>query len=170
MTGDNGRTANLLGALVLALGDDLRAATEAGAEHGASAPAAVVLIGSYPGRTIDALRTGLSLSHSGTVRLVDRLAAGGLVRRAAGADGRSVSLHLTAAGRASMRALLAERRRALEGALAALSESERRQLERLSEKLLGAMTRSETRADQICRLCDDSVCPAASCPVECAIH
>jgi DNA-binding MarR family transcriptional regulator len=170
MTADAARTANLLGALALALGDELRTATETGAAHGASAPAALVVIGTYPGRTIDALRPALGLSHSGTVRLVDRLAADGLVVRGSGADGRSVSLQLTAAGRAAMRALLAERRRALDGALAALSAQERRQLEQISEKLLAAMTRTETQADQFCRLCDEAVCPTARCPVECALH
>ena len=167
---DAARTANLLGALALALGDGLRAATETAAEHGASSPAALVVIGSYPGRTIDALRPALGLSHSGTVRLIDRLAADGLVVRGSGADGRSVSLQLTPAGKSAMRALLAERRRALEGPLAALTSQERRQLERISEKLLTAMTHTQAQADQFCRLCDEAVCPSARCPVECAIH
>jgi DNA-binding MarR family transcriptional regulator len=170
MSSDSARTANLLGALALALGDELRAATETGAAHGASAPAALVVIGTYPGRTIDALRPALGLSHSGAVRLVDRLAADGLVVRGAGTDGRSVSLQLTPSGRSAMRALLAERRRALDTPVAALTAQERRQLERISEKLLTAMTRTEAQASQFCRLCDESVCPTARCPVECAIH
>lgn len=169
MTAD-ARTANLLGALALALGDELRRATETAAAHGASAPAALVVIGTYPGRTIDALRPALGLSHSGTVRLVDRLEADGLVVRGDGPDARSVSLQLTPAGRAAMRTLLAERRRALDEPLAALTATERRQLDRLTAKLLTAMTHSPEQADQYCRLCDEAVCPTARCPVECAIH
>jgi DNA-binding MarR family transcriptional regulator len=170
MTSDTARTANLLGALAVALGDELRTATETAAAHGASAPAALVVIGTYPGRTIDALRPALGLSHSGTVRLVDRLAADDLVVRGAGTDGRSVSLQLTASGRSAMRGLLTERRRALDRPLAALTVAERRQLERISEKLLAAMTHTQAQADQFCRLCDETVCPTARCPVECAIH
>jgi DNA-binding MarR family transcriptional regulator len=51
--------------------------------------------------SIDALRSGVGLSHPGAVRLVDRLAARGLVaRRASADDGRRVALHLTRAGEA----------------------------------------------------------------------
>jgi DNA-binding MarR family transcriptional regulator len=164
------RSANLLGALALAFGDELRFATENAAAHGASAPAALVVIGTYPGLTIDALRPALSLSHSGTVRLIDRLEEDGLVLRGAGADGRSVSLQLTAAGRQAMRALLAERRAVIEGPLAALTARERKQLELLTEKLLAAMTRTREQADRYCRLCDEGSCPAPRCPVECAVH
>lgn len=164
------RATNLLGALALGLNDELRRATEQCGEHGASGPAALVVIGTYPGRTIDELRPALELTHSGTVRLIDRLAESGLVERRAGKDARCVSLYLTPAGRAEMRSVLAARAQALEAATAALTEAERRQLELLSSKILAGLTDSQARADHICRLCNEAVCPTDRCPVECALH
>src|SRR2546427_8823017 len=67
------RSANLLGAAVTALNDELEAATASGAEHGAAFPAALVSVHWAPGLSIEQLRRILGLSHSGTVRLLDRL-------------------------------------------------------------------------------------------------
>ncbi len=162
------RTANLLGAFTLAIADELRRVTEEGAAHGAAAPAALVMIGTYPGQTIEALSHTLQLSHSGTVRLVDRLVADGLVERQQGLDGRTVALFLTAAGEQSMQVVLAKRRQILEETLQTLSLTEQEQLTMLIEKLLVGFTRDRAHADTICRLCHEAVCPAESCPVECA--
>ena len=49
------RTANLLGALALALSDEIRSAAERQVTHGGSAPAALSLIGHEPGLSIDEL-------------------------------------------------------------------------------------------------------------------
>ena len=162
------RTANLLGALALALTDTLTEVTSARAERGAAAPAALVLVSFYPGQSIDSLARTLGLSHSATVRLVDRLAGDGLLDRREGTDGRTTALHLTRKGRARADAILDERGRALTGALGPLSAKERAQFSQLLEKVLGALTRDRQHADHICRLCDERVCPADDCPVECA--
>ena len=162
------RTANLLGALVLALGDELGAATTEGAGHGAAFPAAIVTVGANPGWTIERLRRALGLSHSGTVRLLDRLEAEGIVERRAGQDGRSVALSLTTAGRRSYNRILQARRSAMSSALASLSGAERGQLIRITEKLLHGLTRDLEHSDHICRLCEEDVCPQDSCPVNCA--
>src|SRR5260221_847217 len=103
------RTSNLLGALAVALTDALTAVTERGARHGAAGPAALVTIADEPRISIERLRQVLQLSHSGAVRLVDRLAVDGLVERQSGRDQRSVSLLLTTAGREAAAAVLAER-------------------------------------------------------------
>ncbi|MGH2804762.1 MAG: hypothetical protein ACRDL4_17210, partial [Thermoleophilaceae bacterium] len=93
------RHANLLGAVALAVGDRLRAAAESGSGEGGSAPAALVSLAGYlDGGPIDSLRDPLGLTHSATVRVVDRLVAGGLARRRPGSDRRTVSVALTAAG------------------------------------------------------------------------
>jgi DNA-binding MarR family transcriptional regulator len=66
-----------------------------------SAAAALVHLAQYAGEAIEPLRPPLALSHSGRVRLVDRLVdAGQLERREAG-DARGVALHLTRKGRAA---------------------------------------------------------------------
>ena len=89
------RASNLLGALAVALGDDISAATEGVAGHAAASPAAIVTVGGEPGQTIESLRRALELSHSGTVRLLDRLEDEGIVERREGKDGRSAAIFLT---------------------------------------------------------------------------
>src|SRR5918992_4351689 len=85
------REANLLGAVSLAVSDRVRGAVERGAAQGGSAPAALVSLAGYlDGSPIDAVRGPLGLTHSATVRLVDRLVAAGLARRREGAAPRPV--------------------------------------------------------------------------------
>ena len=141
MTHTSARQANLLGTLSLALTDRVEAAVEACAPQGPSAPAALAALEGYlGGEPIDALRRVLGLTHSGAVRLVDRLAADGLVERRRGADGRSVAVTLTPAGRRAAAAIREARERALAEALSALSAGERRALTELHEKLLAGLT------------------------------
>ena len=161
------RSANLLGALTVALGDELVSATEAGAGHKAAFPAAIVSVGASPNQSIEDLRRALGLSHSGTVRLLDRLEAEGVVERRAGRDARSVSLVLTPAGRRTYQRIQDARREAMASALALLSPGEQSQWLKLTEKVLYGMTRSVEHSDHICRLCETSVCPQETCPVEC---
>ena len=159
------RTSNLLGALAVALSDALTEVTERSAHRGAAAPAALVTIAEESGITIERLRQVLQLSHSGTVRLIDCLAADGLVERQRGRDQRSVSLMLTPAGREAAAAVLAERQSVLDRALSGLTAVERRTLMPLVEKLLAGVSAGRRSADHICRLCDTSVCPLSDCPV-----
>jgi DNA-binding MarR family transcriptional regulator len=165
---ESAREANLLGALSLAVVDRLRAATESGASQGGSAPAALISLAGYlEGRPIDALRDPLGLTHSAAVRVVDRLAGGGLVRRSRGDDRRSVAVELTPAGRDAAERALAARAEALERALGVLSVAERAELARLHEKLLTAMTDGRASARHTCRLCDSEACGhhQGRCPV-----
>ena len=129
-------TTNAFGALALAVADRMQEAVASVAGHGASGPAALVALdGLAGGASIDSLARILGLTHSGTVRLVDRLAAAQLVERRIGADARAVSLHLTPAGRRVARRVAAAREAALEQVLAPLSERQREQL----NSLLSAM-------------------------------
>lgn len=162
------RTANLLGALALALTDRMTEEAETRAEHGAAAPAALVSVGVDPGLSVTALAHTVGLTHSAAVRLVDRLAADGLAERRAGADGRAVGVYLTRRGAVRRQAILSGRGNVLSDALAALPADDQDALTALVETLLGAMTRGRQQADYMCRLCDEDVCPAAICPVECA--
>ena len=120
---DGSRLTNLVAALSSALGDRVRLATEAAVDQTGSGPAALVaLLEFLDGATVERLRDAVGLTHSGTVRLVDRLVADGLVERGAGADGRSLGLRLTAAGRTAARRAQAARADALTPAIACLSE------------------------------------------------
>lgn len=64
----DGRVPNLLGVLVLGLGDVLSANTEAQACLGNVDPAELVTVSQWPGETIDALSETVGLSLSATVR------------------------------------------------------------------------------------------------------
>jgi DNA-binding MarR family transcriptional regulator len=168
MKGEGAREANLLGAVSLAVSDRLRAATEEGASQGGSAPAALVSLAGYlDGSPIDAVRGPLGLTHSATVRLVDRLVAAGLARRREGPDRRSVAVELTPAGHRAAAEAARAREEALEEALADLDDGERAELARLHGKVLGTLTDGRAAAGHICRLCDSHACGhwEGRCPV-----
>jgi DNA-binding MarR family transcriptional regulator len=160
------RTANLLGALALALADRMTAGFADADAAGPSRAAALLTLASFPGPSIEGLRCTLGLTHSATVRLVDGLAADGHVERKPAADRRAVSLRLTAAGKRAAAGLAAARRHPLASALGTLRPAERRALEPLVERLLAALTDGRERADRICRLCEIACCPQERCPVE----
>ena len=159
--------ANLLGALGLALADRL-----AGAAQRAGGPsAAEALVSLHQGRagaSIDGLARVVGLSHSGTVRLVDRLARDGLVERRRGVDQRSAALFLTPAGRRVARRVLARRDAEMHLVLALLTDGEQAVLARLTTHVLhrlGAAPEAELR---LCRLCDLEACGRSrgDCPIE----
>jgi DNA-binding MarR family transcriptional regulator len=163
-----GHAANVVGAGVLALADALREATEAAADHGASAPAALAALETYlDGTSIDELRRVLGITHSGAVRLVDRLEHDGLLRRTATRDGRARGLALTPAGSRAARRVLAKRAAALEVALAPLHPREREQLGTLLGRVVAGLTDGRAAARHICRLCDPGACGHhdGRCPV-----
>lgn len=160
--------ANLLGALAIAAADRVLAVAADGIGHGGETGAALVAIGHMPGLSNDALGRALSLSHPGTVRLVDRLVAAGLVTRAVSAtDRRAVALALTDAGRARREAILADREAALAELLAPLSASERTRFAALAAKMLRGRARTDIEGLAICRLCDEARC--ANCPIDAGI-
>lgn len=159
------RDANLVGALAVAIGDAVTRAAEAAAPEPGPAAAALMLVAHLPGMSIDALRIGVGLSHPGAVRLVDRLAARGMLeRRASAEDGRRVALHLTAAGESAAAGIAEGRNRAVARALDGLPDAERAAFIRTTEKLLAALVAGPDDALRVCRLCDETVC--TRCPVD----
>lgn len=159
------RTANLLGALIIALGDSLRSATEATAGHGGAAPAALTTASQFEEETVGSLGAWLGLSQPAGVRLVDRLAADGLVERVPGRDGRTVKIKVNDAGRELATRVLEARERVLADALEALTQDEQATLSNLLEKILAQVTVDVPHARLICRLCEISACPQDRCPV-----
>src|SRR5690348_11161513 len=85
---------------------------------------ALTLVATHDGCSVDWLRERLNLTHSGTVRLVDRLAGRALLIRGA-PRGRTVPLHITPAGAGSLRKWATRRDRVVAGALGGLPESAR---------------------------------------------
>jgi DNA-binding MarR family transcriptional regulator len=155
--------ANLLGALSLAVMYRIEQGARDIIGHAGETPAALIVIGYGPGMTNDKLRRILGLSHSGTVRLVDRLVSDRLVERRHGKDGREVALHLTAKGAVSRKDLLASRISAVASLLDVLSASERKRLGELIHDMLARQNTSEMDRFKTCRMCDNGVC--SNCPL-----
>lgn len=157
------RTANLLGAVGLAVADRIAQTGREVLEHAGETPAALVVIGYDLGPSNDQLRHILGLSHPGTVRLVDRLVAAGLVERREGSDRRRVALYATRRGKALRERILKERLAAIRPLLSPLTRAEQDTLGTLLGKLLESVGTTDLERKTLCRLCDDRVC--GNCPI-----
>lgn len=159
------RTANLLGALGLALADAQAAQLAASSGLAPTDAAALNTIGLVPGCSVGAVRGTLGITEPGTVRAINRLVAAGLVERRAGVDGRTVALHLTGDGEQVWQRQAEARLRWLDEAIGQLPAAERADVERVVSSLLSVVTGDEESAERICRLCDERRCPQDRCPV-----
>jgi MarR family transcriptional repressor of emrRAB len=157
------RDHNVVAAWALALADVVRVATEHSCGMGGSGPAALVAIVADRGLSIGELQQVLSLTHPGTVRLVDRLVERGWVTREHG-FGRTVQLQPTVAGRSAERRLAAARETAVAEMLATLSERSVHVMADLVEPVLATTIDDDAAMRRLCRLCDRSVC--RPCPAE----
>jgi len=160
------RLENQLGALGVALGDSMDRAFDEACAVGDSAPAAMILIQENPDTRIEALARYLELSHSGTVRLVDRLATAGWVARETCEDKRAVVLALTKTGAKVAERLLDGRRRSLGKALQGINAADRKVLERLVPQMLNNLVGDRAAADHTCRFCDTKACAREGCPID----
>ena len=105
------RLENLFGVQALAVVDRIAASDAVSSQD-----AALVTLLAHPDCGIGWLAGVVGLTDSGATRLVERLVASGLVRRRAGADARSRTVRLTAAGRRQSRRVLAARSASSRGA------------------------------------------------------
>lgn len=175
------RAANVLGALSLAIADRIGQAVADVAGARSSAPAALAALdGFLDGGSIDQLRDVVGLTSSGAVRLVDRLQHDGYVERRPGADGRTVALRLTTAGRNVAADVRRARPAVLDRVLDGLADDEQAAMVPLLERLLREVTlqRIDARArgqvppdGWLCRLCDLVACGRGqgACPAENAV-
>jgi MarR family transcriptional regulator, negative regulator of the multidrug operon emrRAB len=158
------RLPNTVAALALAVTDMLLVGLDERYHLGPSDAAALIIL-SRRSQRIEDISQQLGVSHSATVRLVDRLEDMGLAGRAPGRDARSVNVRLTAAGKRRARGLLTERERIMTHVLGELSERDRRLLGALVEKMLDALAVDWRTTMQICRLCNIPFCESgAACP------
>jgi DNA-binding MarR family transcriptional regulator len=132
---------------------------------GGQAAAALVSIGHNYGQSVEFLSGILQLSHSGCVRLIDKLGEQKLVERRPAQDRREVALFLTEAGQLRKRDVLRARREALDSVFDKLGASQQEQFVGLMEIMLKAITANKAEADIICRLCEERDCAQARCPV-----
>ena len=151
---------NVIGAAVLAVADRVRHAVEDAAGRAGGGAAALTALYDWADREpIEALATGLHLSHSRAVRVIDGLTADGLVQRRPDPDDRRrVLIHLTPAGRRACRRMLRAREDALRRAMRTLGNDERATLARLAEALLENAVCDRRDSRFICRFCDTRAC------------
>ena len=162
------REANLLGSFSLAVADRMLEACHEEAGGSGEAAAGLVSIATFlEGATVEELSKGLGLTHSATVRLVDRLEGRGDVERRPGGDRRSLSVVATDQGAAKAARIRSARAEALETMLMQLTAAERSRLASLHAKLLGGVVDSGARPANVCRLCDAEGCGhyEGHCPV-----
>src|SRR5215207_89563 len=162
------REANLLGSASLAIVDRMLAACRSEASSTGESAAGIVAAATFlAGGSIEALSRSVGLTHSATVRLVDKLEARGELERHPGPDRRSVAVVATRQGKNLAGGVLAARETALEEMLGALTAAERRELARLHEKLLAGVVRAGATTTNVCRLCDADSCghDVGRCPV-----
>jgi DNA-binding MarR family transcriptional regulator len=121
-----------------------------------------VTVAHEPGLSIERLRRALGLTHSGAVRLVDRLEGEELVTRERRGE-RAVSLALTRRGRGAVERIKRARIGAAAGLLSALTEEQQLQLDHLLAQLLEAHTHGDEDLRRICRLCSFDACESGGC-------
>ena len=159
------RTANLLAAFAGEVTERVQATLKSHPNQTDSATAALNIIGFWEGITNAELARALKLSHTATVRLVDKLEAQRLVEARTGKDKRATHLHLTAAGRKALQPVLVARCAAVESYLGVLTAAEEKQFATLLEKLMRPLGTDAYAVSHFCRLCEFTVCPADQCPM-----
>ena len=165
MSAARAATANVLGALALAIADQLDASSGArGGDSPASALSALHQFLDKP--SVTRLRDVLGLTHSGTVRLLERLAGAGLVTRGSGPDGRTRAVQLTARGRRAAQTAADRRAAYLDAVLDGLTPSEQQTLHELLARLMSQVVNLKDGGPWICRRCDVRACgrPDGNCP------
>jgi DNA-binding MarR family transcriptional regulator len=159
-------TANVLGALALVITDQLDAATSPAGGGGSAAAALSALDQFLDKPSVTRLRDVLGLTHSGTVRLLERLDVAGLIARGAGPDGRTRSVRLTSRGRHTARSAARHRAVYLDAVLGALTATEVQALHGLLARMMTEAVNLKDGGAWICRRCDLGACgrSAGNCP------
>lgn len=156
--------ANRLAALATFLDDAVHAETD---ELSPSAVAALQSIRQDGPLAIQDVARTIGLTHSATVRLIDRLEKDWLVRRLS-RRGREVRVEVTARGRRRASQFQEKRLAVAGGLIDALEAGEKLALAEILDKLLAASVADHDGATRTCRSCERDGCRKAGCPVEAA--
>jgi DNA-binding MarR family transcriptional regulator len=163
------RTANMLAAFASDVTERVEATLKSHPNQTDSAAAALNIMGFWEGITNADLARALKLSHTATVRLVDKLEAQGFVEARGGKDKRATHLYLTPAGGKAVEPALVARCAAVEDYLGVLTAAEERQLAGLLEKLIRPLGKDGYAVSHFCRLCEFTACPGDQCPMHAAM-
>jgi MarR family transcriptional repressor of emrRAB len=173
---DEDRLINLVGAMALGLTDAAVGDVSSDATlDSTSAAALVAMLDLARASSVQRLSLLIGISHSGTVRLVNRLVDAGLVERRPGPDARTLTLALTRRGHTTARRIRHARHAALADMLSGLTDRQREQLTTICDVIVANITsaRLATRTaggapsgGALCRMCDPIACgrPDGDCP------
>lgn len=163
------RLENLLGALVVTLGELVQERMAAAARCSVTSVAALQWVGRVPGLRTSDLAEALGITAPGASQLAASLIADGLVRRTRHPhDQRQWRLQLTDLGAARTREAMRARAGAVRELLVTLPFPWRLRLIRILERLLPVLAGSPRSVLRVCRHCDWFVCrhsSVAPCPV-----
>ncbi len=164
------RTANMLAAFASDVTERVGTILKNHPNETDSATSALNILGFWEGITNAKLAKALKLSHTATVRLVDKLEAQGFVEARDGEDKRATHLYITEAGRQAVQPALVARCAAVEGYLSALTPAEAVQFAGLLEKLMRPLGKDLYGVSHFCRLCEFTACPGDTCPMHANIE
>ena len=167
--GEAQHTANILGALSLLIQDRVERAWQSTLDMSPMAAAALVQIDNESGSSIELIARHIGLTHSATVRVIDKLVARGLVEKdRAHQDARAQSLTLSTAGKRVVQQLHAARNRVTDQLLSGLNAAQRTGLDEAVSAILYRCVEPGREADVTCRVCDDRRCTPDICPIRVA--
>ena len=169
MTQSMDRASNWLGTLAVLIQDRVERLWQSSLDLSPMAAAALVQIDNEPGSSIEAVAGRIGLTHSATVRVIDKLAERGLVEKdRARQDARAQSLKLSKAGKRVAQQLHEARNQVTDDLLAGLTPAQRGALEQAIGAILHRCVEPGREADVTCRVCDDRRCSPDICPIRVA--
>lgn len=160
----NDQTLNLLGALAVGL-CDVQVSKMCDEDLDAAQVGALLAVHFGPQSSVGDVAVVLDLTHSGAVRVIERLVSNGLVRRQRGPDRRRAALLCTPAGEQRACQAIADRQRSLDHVLSGLTTDEISHLHEISRKILEALPANEKQGWHICRYCSQAQCAKSGCPM-----
>lgn len=142
--------ANRLAALATAVSDAVTAET---GDLSESAVAALIAIRIREPLAIQHIATTVGLTHSATVRLIDRLEKDWLVRRQR-RKGREVLVETTSRGKRRVRDIHAKRGEAIGALIGDISDKDQKALSRGIDEMLENAIANGASPERLCRFCD----------------
>lgn len=159
-------TANILGTLSVLIQDRVEGAWQADLDLSPMAAAAIVQTEGAPGCSIEQVATRIGLSHSATVRVIDKLVERGLIEKdRARQDARQQSLTLSKAGKRLAQQLHAVRNDVTDALLGGIDAGQVTALHQAVCRILGQAVTSPKEGDVVCRVCDEQRCHPGICPI-----
>lgn len=161
------RASNWLGTLAVLIQDRVETRWQEELDLSPMSAAALCQVEQEPGCAIEPVATRIGLSHSATVRLIDKLVERDLVAKdRAREDQRQQSLKLTAAGRRTAAKLHQARNQVTDELLGLLPPAESEALGKALAVILHRAVATKEEGDRVCRVCDEGRCREEICPIQ----